>query len=282
MGLLFVGAGAGLYLPSGMAAITAAVAPKDWGKAISIHELAPNLSFVAAPLISEAVMVWFSWRAVFGLLGIAAMLLSLVFARLGRGGDFYGQAPSVSSFGGILKQPVFWIMVVMFSLGISGSLGIYTMLPLYLVTTHGLERDWANAIVALSRVATIAITLVVGWATDRLGAKRILIIVFATTGALTIFLGLAPTSWVVETVFLQSIAAACFFPAGLAALSAIGSDTERSIVVSLTIPLAFMMGAGAIPMVIGFAGDTGSFGLGIALVGALIAAGAAISGHMKS
>ena len=26
--------------------------------------LAPNLGFVAAPLISEAVMVWFSWRAV--------------------------------------------------------------------------------------------------------------------------------------------------------------------------------------------------------------------------
>src|SRR4030043_2190814 len=46
LGLFILGMAAGLYLPSGIATLTELVNPKDWGKAISIHELAPNLGFV--------------------------------------------------------------------------------------------------------------------------------------------------------------------------------------------------------------------------------------------
>ena len=63
LGLFFVGMAAGLYLPSGLATLTSLVHTKHWGKAIAIHEWAPNLSFVAAPLISEALLLWFSWRS---------------------------------------------------------------------------------------------------------------------------------------------------------------------------------------------------------------------------
>jgi len=226
-------------------------------------------------------MVWFSWRAVFGFLGIAALLLSGVFARFGYGGDFHGQAPSFSSFGAILRRPVFWIMVIMFSLGISGTLGIYTMLPLYLVTAHGLERSWANTLVALSRVAGIAMTLIGGWAADRFGTKMILRMVFVLTGLLTILIGFASTSWVVLAVFLQPVVAACFFPAGLAALSSVSTDRERNLFVSLTVPIAFLVGAGAVPTLIGAIGDMGSFALGISLVGGLILTGVIISGYLK-
>jgi NNP family nitrate/nitrite transporter-like MFS transporter len=273
--------GAGLYFPSGMATLTATIDSRHWGKAIAIHELAPNLSFVAAPLISEAVMAWFSWRAVFGVLGIGALMLAVVFTRFGRGGDFHGQAPSFSSYGAILKRPVFWIMVIMFSLGISGTLGIYTMLPLYLVTAHGLERNWANSLVALSRIVGIGMTLVGGWATDRFGAKLILRIVFLITGLLTLFIGLAPTAWIVLAVFLQPVMAVCFFPAGLASLSSISSERERNIFVSLTVPIAFLVGGGAVPLLIGYIGDIGSFGFGILLVGGLILAGTLLAGYLK-
>jgi len=54
IGCIIVGLAAGLYLPSGISALTSLVRSEDWGKAIAIHELAPNLSFLAAPLISEA------------------------------------------------------------------------------------------------------------------------------------------------------------------------------------------------------------------------------------
>jgi NNP family nitrate/nitrite transporter-like MFS transporter len=68
-----LGAGAGLYLPSGIATLTGLVAPRHWGKAIAIHELAPNLDFVTAPLLSEALLNWTSWRGVLILFGIGSI-----------------------------------------------------------------------------------------------------------------------------------------------------------------------------------------------------------------
>ena len=279
--LLTLGMAAGLYLPSGLATLTASIKSRYWGKAIAIHELAPNLGFVSAPLLSEAVLAWYSWRVVFGFLGLAALMFAGVFARFGRGGGFHGQAPSFSSFGVLLSKPVLWIMVVLFSLGISSTLGIYTMLPLYLVTAHGFERNWANTLVALSRIAGIFMTLVGGWATDRFQAKRILWMVFLLTGLLTVFIGLASTPWVAFAVFLQPMLAVCFFPAGLAALSSVSSEKDRSTFISLTVPVAFLVGGGAIPTLIGFVGDISSFALGISLVGGFILTGTIFSGYLR-
>jgi NNP family nitrate/nitrite transporter-like MFS transporter len=281
LGVFMLGIAAGPYLPSAIATLTTLFKSRQWGRAIAIHELAPNLSFVLAPLICEAVLSWYSWRAVFKVLGIGALLVSLVFARFGRGGEFHGESLGYASFRNLLSKPVFWVMVVLFSLGISSTLGIYAMLPLYLVTEHGLTRNWANTLIALSRVAGIGVTLAGGWATDRFGPKRVLRIVFILTGLMTIFMGLAPTSWITAAVFLQPIMAVCFFPAGLAALSLVSSSKERSIAVSLTVPLAFMVGGGVTPTLIGFIGDVNSFGSGIALVGGAILLGSFISGYLK-
>jgi NNP family nitrate/nitrite transporter-like MFS transporter len=101
------------------------------------------------------------------------------------------------------------------------------------------------------------------------------------TGLMTVFIGLASTSWVTAAVFLQPVMAVCFFPAGLAALSMVSSAKDRNIAVSLTVPLAFMIGGGAVPTFIGFMGDVKSFGSGISLVGGAILTGSFISGYLK-
>jgi NNP family nitrate/nitrite transporter-like MFS transporter len=281
LGLIMVGMAAGPYIPSGIATLTTLIKSRDWGKAISIHELAPNLSFVLAPLVCETVLYWFSWRTVFMVLGITAFLLGGVFARFGRGGEFHGEFVGYASIKNFFSKPSFWIMVVLFSLGISSTLGVYTMLPLYLVTDHGMERNRANTLIALSRIASAATTLVGGWVTDRFGPKQILRVVFLMTGLMTIFIGFASSSWISVAVFLQPLVAVCFFPAGLAALSMVSSPKERNIMVSLTVPIAFLLGGGASPTLIGFFGDISSFGLGIALVGGLILMGTIFSGYLK-
>jgi NNP family nitrate/nitrite transporter-like MFS transporter len=154
--LVALGLAAGLYLPSGIAALTDFVSRPHWGKAIAIHELAPNLSFVAAPLFAEAVLIWFSWRGALVLLGAGAVLITLLFASRSRAGDFAGEAPNFRSLSALAGEPSFWLMVLLFSLGISSTLGTYTMLPLYLVAEHGFERDFANTVVALSRLIGVA------------------------------------------------------------------------------------------------------------------------------
>ncbi len=98
LGLIAVGMAAGLYFPSGITTLTSIISIRNWGKALAIHDLAPNLSFVLAPLVAEAVMMRFSWRAVFFVLGLAAFVLTIVFGRYGRGGGVSRRTTAPGSF----------------------------------------------------------------------------------------------------------------------------------------------------------------------------------------
>lgn len=275
--LLLVGMAAGLYLPSGIAMITTTFDSRHWGKAIAIHEVAPNLSFVVAPLLCEIVMLRFDWRKVFILLGITGLALILLFMRYGKGGDFRGQAPNVHTIKGIVSSSLFWTMILLFGLGISGTLGIFTMLSVFLVNTHGFDRNFANTLVSISRIAGMVMTFIGGWLTDRIGAKKVLMTVFLLNGLATATIGIVPSSYVALPIILQPVIASCFFPAGLAALSLMSRPELRNLMVSLTVPIAFLMGGGLVPTLIGFLGDVSSFSLGIMIVGILILFGSVIS-----
>ena len=279
--LLLLGAGAGLYLPSGIATLTALINPRHWGKAIAVHELAPNLGFVLAPLLSELIMIWFSWRTVPVILGVTNILLGITFARYGRGGSFTGDAPGLASFKVFLTSPAFWIMAILFGLGVAGTLGVYTMLPLYLVTEHAIDRNFANALVSFSRISSLFMAFAGGWASDRFGPRKTLIIVFLFSGVATIAMGTVSGNWVLWAIFLQPMLAVCFFPAGFAALSRIGPAGARNIAVSLAVPLAFMIGGGGVPAFIGFMGDIASFSAGIGLVGVMVTMGAILAYFLR-
>ncbi|MGD8284270.1 MAG: MFS transporter [Desulfobacterales bacterium] len=281
LSLLTVGLAAGLYLPSAIATLTGSVQTRHWGKAIAIHELAPNLSFVLAPLISEAVLYWFSWRAVFGILGIVALIFGLIFSRYSRGGDYSGEPPNFSSLRTLSAIPSYWLLILLFSLGISGTLGIFAMLPLYLVTEHGISQNWANTLISFSRIPGIGMALAGGWASDRFGPKRTLMVVLFITGGMTFLLGTVSSSIITIFVFLQPIIAVCFFPAGLTALSLITPPRLRNVAVSFTTPFAFLVGGGVVPSVIGFIGDWRSFAVAISVVGGFILTGSFFSKYLR-
>jgi len=281
LSMLVLGLVTGIYLPSGIATITDLVNPRQWGKALAIHEVAPNLAFVMAPLVAEALMVWFSWRCVMGSLGLASFVVGISYACLGRGGDFRGEPPNLSSVSSVIGKPSFFVMVFFFGLAISSTVGIYSMLPLYLVSDHGIMRTEANTIVALSRVSTLFIVFLGGWAADRFGASRTIHVVFLITGTLTMLLGFAPTSWIKLIVVLQPVFAVCFFPAGFAMLSSTVAPQSRNLAVSLAIPIAFMIGAGIVPTFIGLMGDAGFFTMAFILVGALILSGGILLRFIK-
>jgi MFS transporter, NNP family, nitrate/nitrite transporter len=281
LGALGIGMAAGLYFPSAMATITSLFNPQHWGKAISVHELAPNLAFVAAPLLSEIFLRSLSWRGTLALVGLASLLLGVVFIPFGRGGEFPGEAPALGFLRTLLHKPIFWIMVVLFGLGISSTAGVYSMLPLFLVSERGMDPDRANTIVALSRIPALGMALLSGWLADRIGATKTMTFVLLLSGIMTLFLGLAPNNWTVLAVFCQAMLASCFFPPAFAALSSIGLSSSRNLVISFTIPFAFLAGAGGTPTLIGIFGKEGLFAWGISLTGLLIIMGALLAGFLK-
>lgn len=275
--LFGVGFAAGLYMPSAIATITSLVDRAHWGKAIAVHELAPNVAFFISPFVAELFLGWASWRAALGVLGALSIVAGASFARFGRGGDFAGESPGSSAFGALVRTPAFWLMIILFGLGVSSTVGVYAMLPLYLVTERGVDPSWANTIVAFSRSHGPFMGLLGGWASDKLGAGRTIVISLAFTGVTTLLLGFVSDGWLSAVVLVQPLVAVWFFPAAFAAIAMITPPNARNLAVSFSVPFGFLIGGGAIPTLIGAMGDAGSFAAGFTITGILISAGALLA-----
>jgi len=280
-GLFLLGLAAGFYLPSGISTLTSLVSQRHWGKAIAIHELAPNLGFIVAPLLTEVLLRWCSWQGILIVIGVASLMAGAVFALWGKGGNFSGEAPNLRTLKSLLKEPSLLLMMAFFSLGVGASFGVYSMLPLYLVSERGMDRTWANTLLALSRISPLATSFLAGWMVDRLGVKQTLKAVFLTAGLATAMIGIAPVAWILPVIFLQPILATAFFPAGFAVLARIGSPHIKNVAISLTVPLGFLIGGGAGTAGLGLAGEAKLFFLGFIVLGGFISGGAGLVRYLK-
>lgn len=268
VGLVFIGVATGLYLPSAIATITELVEPARWGRAVAIHEISTNLAFTTAPLIAEVLIESTGWRGVLALIGGFSVLVGSAFLVF-RGGRFQGQAPTKRVLRPLLARPGLWAMILMFSLGIAGNFGVYSMMPLYLVSERGMARGAANSLVALSRPVGVLVVFLAGWIADRFGTWRTLSTVLIGSGALVCLLGVVPDVWVLPVVLLQPFWSVAFFPPAFTALSGSSSNRLRNVFVSLTLSASILIGTGLIPTGLGVLGDLGRFPLGFALLGAV-------------
>jgi len=275
--MLVLGIAAGLNLPSNMAVMTAIVSRQDWGKALAVQQMAPPLSLVLGPLLTVLFLSWFSWRIPLIFIAIFTIAVGFFLMRFGRFGDFPGDLISPSSARVILSLRSFWIMVVLFALGMGGQVGVYTMLPLYLVTERGLNAELANTLIGLAQISALFMTFLGGWVTDRIGEKRTIVLFLVLSGFVNVMLGLSSGIWLKVAVFLQPALFVCFFPAGFAALSRIAQPNMRSIAAALAPPIAFMLGGGLFPAALGYMGQAFTFSLGISLSGIIIAVGSLLA-----
>jgi NNP family nitrate/nitrite transporter-like MFS transporter len=268
--LVLVGTGAGLYLPAGVATITHLVKDAHWGKALAFHELAPNLAFITAPLLAEVFLASISWRGVLAALGGMAILLAGCFALSGHGGTRQGEAPRLQTVAGLLRDPAVWAMMLIFAAGVGSSLGLYSMMPLYLVTESGMTLRAANGLTSLSRVACLAVAFVSGWLTDRMGHRHALTVALTVTASLNLCLGLLSGPVLTPVfVFLQGAAAVMFFPAAFAAVSRLVPGQTRNLGVALTTAVGVFLGGGGVPALVGYLAEAASFSTAFTVVGAL-------------
>ncbi|MGE5820792.1 MAG: MFS transporter [Deltaproteobacteria bacterium] len=280
-GLMILGIAAGFYLPSAVATITSLTDPQHWGKAIAVHELAPNFAFFLGPFVAELFLKWSTWRMAFLALGTLSLLLSLGYRRWGRGGDFTGASPTSKAFRTLIRSAALWGMIALFGLGVSSTIGVYAMLPLYLVNERHMGQSWSNTLIALSRSYGPILGLTGGWVSDRLGPKQTMVVSLVFTGIVTLLLGIVSGRWLDGAVFFQPLLAVWFFPAAFAALAVITPTATRHLAVAVTVPFGSVIGGGAIPTLIGFAGDVGSFALGFMLSGAVMIGGGLLALLLK-
>jgi NNP family nitrate/nitrite transporter-like MFS transporter len=271
--LVVIGLAAGIHLPSAIATITAEVRKSDWGKALSVHQCAPPLSFVMAPLVATLLLHWMSWRYVLVCWALLALASAIVYGYRGQGGDFPGQLPLPGNVKQIISKPSFWIMVLLFAMAMGGNAGIYSMLPLFFVNERGYDLALANTMIGLSQISGVVMVFLAGWITDKIGQKPAMMITLLATAVLTVLLGFVTGRALVVVLFLQPAVLSSFFPAAFAAMSRIAPPSMRSVTNALGPPLAFLIGGGIFPSLIGHMGETYTFSMGIVAVGCSMAVG---------
>ncbi len=276
-----MGLAAGMMMPSCVATITAIVSRQDWGKALAVQQMAPPLSLVLAPLLTVMFAAWFVWTTTLAYFGGFVILVGLLYAGFGKDGDFPGDPPNTALIRTIFGQKSFWLMVLLFSLGIGTQIGIYAMLPLYMVMERNLSPETANTILGFSQVSALFMTFVSGWITDRIGEKRTIFIFLFLSGVVTILIGMMSGPWLKAMVFLLPALIVCYFPPGFAALSRIVQPNLRSLASAFGPPMAFLLGAGATPTFLGYMGETYSIGLGIMIVGGVVIVGSFLAFSLR-
>lgn len=276
-----LGAAIGLYLPSGISTITSILPLQSWGKGLAIHEVAPNSSFVFAPLIAVLVEGLVSWRIVVAALGIVSLIMGLSFTIFGKGGFFTGESPRPKVLKEVLLKPQFWLLTILFSLVVSIIFGTYSMIPLYLISEHGFSKEWANNLLSISRVPSLFMALSTGFIVDRIGVQKTMALAMSTSGMFTILIGIWEGTFLQGVVLVQPLFGVCFFPAGFAAISMVFSAAIRNVAISLIIPMATVLGTGCVPTLLGWFGDQGNFSWGFVFIGAIILMGIILVHFLK-
>ena len=271
--LFFIGAGAGLYLPSGMTTLTDVVPSGQWGRAIALHELGPIFGLAAAPFFAELALDYADWRSLLVLLGIVSLIAGLIFARFAGGGRFNGTPPQWSELNVIIRKRQFWIIAFFFVMALGLEMGVYSMLPTYLVEARGIDQSAGNTMVSTSRLTSLLMIFIAGWLSDHIGYKKVIGGIALASGLVTAMFGFTEGWILIVAVYLQPMLISAFFPAGFTALAGVSTPEHRNLTVSLVIPLAYLFSAGMIPAVIGRLAERGAFGLGYIAVGLLMASG---------
>jgi MFS transporter, NNP family, nitrate/nitrite transporter len=265
-----IGVGAGLYPPSGVTSVTELVESGIRGKAIAIHEVGPNSAYVVAPLVVAAAVVAAPWRAIPAVSGILAIVLSVTFDRVSVAGGFRGQRPQLSSLAQILRKPEFWALTAFFSLAASSTMGVFAILPTFLVNSEGYDPGTINTLISLSRMSGVGMIFAAGYLVDRIGVRPLIGAVMAITGALTLLIGVTRGGVMLAFVFLQPVVITAFFPPAISAIADLGPPDVRNVAVSVMIPAVNLIAGGVFPVLMGFLTERGTVRGGFVALGAVM------------
>ena len=265
----FLGFGGGTYMPSILSIITETYDYRHWGKAIGIHDSAASLSIFSMPILITLGLQLLPWRRLLLFLGSACLILPIFFWKVSREPrqDHSNQG---ARYIDLFKRRTTWIMGLLWMFSAASNLGVYSIVPLYLIKERGMDFVLANTLFGISRVGGVFVSVLAGFLTDRYGYKRMLKWSIVTTGLSTIGLALSSSlSQILISLILQATFSLAFFPVGLAAILKLTPLSERSLALGVILAIGVIFGAGGAPFLLGLVADHFSFQAGIFCLGVL-------------
>lgn len=274
VGFVLLGMGPGLYPASGIPMITSLVGLKHMGKGMAVVDTGINFAFILTPLAAALLLPVMSWRLIFlvgsGIVGMVAIFNALQ----GKAGHFRGTPPNYHNLSIIFRNRAFWVVTCWIGLLSAATIGIFAILPSYLVLERGMDREFINAMVGASRVSGLFVLYAAAWLGDHWERRRLVTMVFLCSGIFTFMLGVTEGNLLFVCVFLQPLFGAAFFPSTFAFLSENVSRDHQNVAIALVVGFGNICGVGIFPFLMGLleaAGYArwGFMGLGILMVTSL-------------
>jgi len=265
----FLGVATGTYIPSILPIITETYDYRHWGKALGFHDSAASLSIFAVPILIAFGLHFLSWKRLLLVLGIPSLFLPIFFWKVSTEPK---RELSVrgSHYVDLFRSKTTWVMSLLWIFAAASCIGVYSILPLYLIKERGIGFDMANTLLGISRVGGVFTSIFIGFLTDRYGYRKMLLLSQLTVGLSTIGLSFASNlPLVVITLVLQATLSLTFFPVGLAALSKLTPPGERSLTIGVIVSFGVVLGMGVVPFLLGLTADYLNFQVGILCLGIL-------------
>lgn len=264
-----LGIASGIYLPCGIPMLTAIFSKDHWGKAISFHETAAGFSMLTVPFVVTFLISIMSWKSVFFVMSGACLIVGLVLHISSP--DPRPEKEEKTGMVNIIRRKDFWIMTALWCSCAIASMGIYNIIPLFLVKERGIQIEAANTIFGFSRIGGFIAMISIGFIIDRFNLKKMLFILQMAAGVSTIAIAVINMPWFLSIMlFLQATFSVVFFPAGLVAISKLTTLSERSVFTGILMSMSGIIGPGLSPIVLGRIADVWSFQIGILGSGILI------------
>ncbi len=270
--LLFflLGISTGTYIPSIIPILTEIYESRHWGKVIGIHDSAASFSIFSIPIIIAFGLKFLSWRNILLILGVICLVLPIFFWKVSvEPNKEYSQ--SRTRYIDILKNRLVWIMGILSIMASGSSIGLYSILPLYLIEERGIEFGYANMLFGISRIGGFFISIISGFLTDHFGYRTMIFLSLFLAGLSTLLLSFASNLvFIMITLILQATFSIAYFPAAFSAISKLTSISERSTVTGLVFSIGVIFGMGLTPLILGLVADHFSFQKGIFWLGVII------------
>ncbi|MFH1125347.1 MAG: MFS transporter [Pseudomonadota bacterium] len=266
---LFIGVGGGIYLPNAIPLLTEIFSREHWGKVIAFHDSGASFSILAVPLLVALGLPFFHWRTLFLIMaGASVILLGAVIGFVPETGH---RNHDRIRFLDIMGRGEFWIMIFIWLAATASSMGIYAIIPLFLVKEKGMPLETANTIFGLSRIGGFFAAVLGGFVADRFGVKKVLYVLILITGVSTIAVAASRAfPFLISMLVIQATFGTAFFPIGFLAISKLTPPNERGAFTGAVVAIAVGLGSGMTPSILGAVADLWNFQIGILGVGILM------------
>ncbi len=171
------GIGGGGFHPQSLSILTARYRDRR-AFALGVHDSSANLGEVIGPLGLGLLLSFVDWRTALQIWAIPALAIGLLYAFLGAEGELAAKRPK--NYGRSLWEDVFrnkavFGLVVVSSLRAMGQTALAVFLPLYLSLELKLSAAMTGAYMSILFLFAGAAPALVGWISDRLGHKLLIV-----------------------------------------------------------------------------------------------------------